>query len=541
MSSILYVTVSTLVALSLEVCFTMSEQELKLHVPRAARAGVEKALRRGAVTAVRLRAQYFDTQTADLAKAGVALRLRLEGRHWVQTLKMPGSHRLEKIELNHPRPGPSLDLSVYSDTPAKRVISKHGEQLAVVYETDVRRLFRRVRTPVGTVEVALDQGHIQAGELNLPVSEVEFELVSGQPHAMFLLGLKWLMTYGLVLDLRSKAERGTTLAALANRLANLGEVDDAATTAARANAIASYWAPRGTHAIKLRDQITPAQALAAVTTECLEQIARNAAVLAEIDTAGHYRAGKPEHTHQLRVGIRRLRSAWSLFQKLAPLPPQSWRDEVKVHFAALGTARDDDVLRETVMPELSAAGQPPLDLRAGQHEEPSMAITASPAFQRWLVELLAWTIGAHPLQADLAAEPQPPKSKQPHMHQALAKQLFKWHEKVLTNGLQFKKLPIESKHDLRKRAKRLRYGLQFAESILPAKKLKNYRRSLSQIQDILGEMNDLYVAREKFEGLRDDQPPAWFAVGWIASRLGVLTAEAESAFKALKQADHFWD
>ena len=523
----------------------MSEQELKLHVPRSARSNVERALRRGAVTTVRLRAQYFDTQAADLARAGVALRLRLEGRHWVQTLKMPGSHRLEKIEINHPRPGPTLDLAVYADSPAARIIHKYGNQLAVVYETDVRRLFRRVRTAAGVVEVALDQGQIQAGSLKLPVSEVEFELISGAPHAMFLMGLKWLTAYGLVLDLRSKAERGTTLAALANRLANLGEVDDAATIAARANAIASYWGPRGTQAIKLHDQMTPAQALAAISIECIEQIARNAAVLAEIDTAGFYHAGTPEHTHQLRVGIRRLRSAWSLFQKLTVLPPQPWRDELKLHFAALGTARDDDVLRETVMPELSAAGQPPLQLQSGQEDLPSMAITAGPSFQRWLVELLAWTIGAHPLQADAAqteaTEPGKSEGKPVAMGLALSKQLYKWHQRVLTDGLQFEQLPIESKHDLRKRAKRLRYGLQFAESLLPAKKLKNYRRSLARIQDILGEMNDLYVARERFEGIRDDQPPAWFAVGWIASRLSVLSNEAELAFKELKHADHFWD
>lgn len=519
----------------------MSEQELKLHVPQSARAGVERALRRGAVTDMRMRAQYFDTPSSDLAAAGVALRLRLEGRRWVQTLKMPGEHRLEKIELNDARTGPSLDLSVYADTAAGRIIEKHSERLAVVYQTNVNRLYRRIRTPAGLVEVALDQGFIEAGGLKLPVSEVEFELVSGQPHAMFLLGLKWLDDFGLVLDLRSKAERGSTLATLAGQLANLGNLDDSATAAARAQAVASYWAPRGVNAIELKAHMSSAQALTAVTTECLEQIARNAAVLAEIDTNGVYRAGKPEHTHQLRVGIRRLRSAWSLFQKLCELPPEPWRNELKLHFAALGTARDDDVLRETVMPELSAAGQPPLDLQSGQDEEPSTSITAGRAFQRWLVELLAWTIGAHPLQAEIQGSSVPVKHKESGVRDALSKQLFKWHQKVLVDGLQFDKLPIEAKHDLRKRAKRLRYGLQFAESLLPAKKLKNYRRNLARIQDILGEMNDLYVAREKFEGIREDQPSAWFAVGWIASRLSVLTKEAEDAFMSLKQADHFWD
>ena len=517
---------------------TMSEQELKLHVPREARAGVEKALRRGTVTTVRLRAQYFDTPDHDLARAGVALRLRLEGRHWVQTLKMPGKHHLEKIELNSSRPGPSLDLSVFAATPAKRIMAKHGQALDMVYQTDVRRLLRRIRTPAGLVEVALDQGHIQATDIKLPVSEVEFELVSGQPQAMFLLGLKWLSTYGLVLDLRSKAERGSTLARLAKHLGRLGQLDDAATTAARAKAIASYWPPRSATAIKLNGEMTCEQALSAVTMECLSQIARNAAVLAEIDTAGLYRAGTPEHTHQLRVGIRRLRSAWSLFQKLAPLPPEPWRQELKTHFAALGTARDDDVLRETVMPELSAAGQPPLELENQTEQAPSMSITKSVAFQRWLVELLAWTIDAHPLQAEAADSSH--SNKTPDLQDALGKQLHKWHARVLTDGLQFEKLPLESKHEVRKRAKRLRYGLQFAESLLPAKKLKNYRRHLAAVQDILGEMNDLYVAREKFENLREGQPSAWFAVGWIASRLSVLDKQAQAAFKNLKQTDHFW-
>jgi len=518
----------------------MSEQELKLHVPREARAGVEKALRRGAVNTLRLRAQYFDTPEHDLARAGVGLRLRLEGRRWVQTLKMPGKHQLEKIEINVSRPGPSLDLSVFADTPAKRIMAKHAQTLDVVYETDIRRLLRRIRTTAGLVEVALDQGHIQAGDLKLPVSEVEFELISGEPQAMFLLGLKWLSTYGLVLDLRSKAERGSALAALAKRLGQLGQLDDAATTAARAKAIASYWAPRGAAAIKLNGEMTCEQALSAVTMECLNQIARNAAVLAEIDTAGLYRAGNPEHTHQLRVGIRRLRSAWSLFQKLSPLPPEPWRQELKAHFAALGTARDDDVLRETVMPELSAAGQPPLSLASQAEQAPSMNITKSVAFQRWLVELLAWTIGAHPLQTETDTDDSGHNHKTPDLYTALGKQLHKWHARVLADGLQFEKLPLESKHEVRKRAKRLRYGLQFAESLLPAKKLKNYRRSLAAVQDILGEMNDLYVAREKFEDLREGQPSAWFAVGWIASRLSVLDKQAQAAFKDLKQADHFW-
>jgi triphosphatase len=274
--------------------------------------------------------------------------------------------------------------------------------------------------------------------------------------------------------------------------------------------------------------------------ECLEQIARNSAVLAEVDTASICQAGTPEHVHQLRVGIRRLRSCWSLYKDLAPLPPDAWREAVKDHFCALGTTRDDDVLRESLMPVLNAAGQPPVEFTRHHDNHSAMHLARSVPYQRWLIEMLAWAVDGHPIQTpsaltdDTSAHPA-------NLKTTLKKKLFKWHQRVLSDGLKFDALEIEAKHDLRKRAKRLRYGLQFSESLLPAAKLKSYRKQLSRIQDILGEMNDLYVAREKFEGIRDNQPPAWFAVGWIASRLAVLDKEAKTAFSELKGADHFWD
>lgn len=522
----------------------MSEQELKLHIPRASRNGIERAMQRGAVTRLHLRAQYFDTPDRFLAKSGISLRLRQEGRQWVQTLKMAGDNPLTRTELNHPRPNATLDLTVYDDSPARKPLAKAAKKLTVCYETDIKRMFRRIRTPAGVVEAAYDLGEIRAGALSLPVSEIEFELVSGELQAVFLLGLKWQATHSLILDLRSKAERGDRLASLAHHLAGLGDLDEPDTSAARAAAVKSFWAPRPVMPIKLEADFTCEQALAAVTLECLDQMARNSAVLAEVDTADVCVMGAPEHVHQLRVGIRRLRSCWSLYKGLAPLPPEPWRQAVKEHFSALGTARDDDVMRDTLMPVLNAAGQPPIEFKHQSDDDSSKRLTRSVAFQGWLIELLAWAVQAHPLQtpSDLdEAAPDQASSKSPNVKTALKKKLFKWHLRVLTDGLKFEKLEIETKHDLRKRGKRLRYGLQFSESLLPTTKLKNYRKQLSKIQDILGEMNDLYVAREKFEDIREDQPPAWFAVGWIASRLEVLTKEANQAFANLKHADHFWD
>ncbi len=549
----------------------MAEQELKLHVPKAARAGVERELMRGAVTRVRLRALYFDTPSRELARANIALRLRQEGRHWVQTLKMPGDHALARTEINHTRHGPVLDLSVYAGTVAEPALTALEGELGVCYETDIRRVLRKVRTQQGVVEVAFDTGCVRADGLELPVSEVEFELMSGQLAAIFLLGAKWLKSHGLVLDARSKSERGDRLASLAQTLSTVEVSDRVDKAPARAAEIARFWEPRPGGAVALDAKMTPAQALAAVTMECLDQIVRNAGVLAEIDTAGLCAASTPEHLHQLRVGIRRLRSAWSLFDGLTDLPPLPLREEIKVHFSLMGGARDDDVLREILMPVLQAAGQPPLNLDTGDQAGHTDQVARSQAFQGWLLAILAWTLNAHPILPAPAVfptntsidepqhawqaeplngtepiEPQiipmetPPAPEPVSLRTALINKLRKWHRQVLRDGLRFEQLDIETRHALRKRAKRLRYGLQFTESLLPPKRLRNYRKQLSMVQNELGEMNDLAVGLIRFEGLRETQPSAWFACGWIRARLDALAHETARTFKQLARTTPFW-
>ena len=410
---------------------------------------------------------------------------------------------------------------------------------------------------------------------------------------------------------------------------------------ARRQAIAQFWAARTAENISLHPKIQAQAALAAVSAECLDQIIRNAAVLAEVDTADIFQAGGVEHVHQLRVGIRRLRSAWSFFNGIAVLPPAELRAEIKLHFAKLGGTRDDDVLKETLLPVLSAAGQPPLVLDDGQTPTDTENVTLSRAFQSWLLDMLAWTvlpvapvappliITTAPLEVHSPTQQpaQQPALEPPHtaittarslalqardasskaskavqsptdpaaaapatqqqgtptesfgqvaahaaqmvsaqvapqlpahataqavttvslkiqkpltLKEALVKKLKKWHRRLLQDGLQFDQLDIEPRHELRKLGKKLRYALQFTEPLLPAAKLKTYRKQLAAVQDILGEMNDLAVARDRFIGLRDTQPSAWFACGWITSRLDALTQEACAAFKQLSRTETFW-
>ena len=107
-------------------------------------------------------------------------------------------------------------------------------------------------------------------------------------------------------------------------------------------------------------------------------------------------------------------------------------------------------------------------------------------------------------------------------------------------GTHFASLDIPTRHELRKRGKRLRYGLSFAESLLPAAKLRGYRKLLSRVQDVLGEINDLAMAKDYYQSCTATHPQAWFALGWISARLDELVIEAQMAFDDLAQSKPFW-
>ena len=558
---------------------TMSEQELKLHVPASAAAQVEKALKKAKCETISLRAMYFDTADRELAKSKIAIRLRLEGDNWVQTLKMPGSNALTKLELNHNRPSPVLDLSLYAGTPAEAALLKLAKPLELRYETDITRLYRRQRTRKGTIEIAFDTGVIRAAELELPVSEVEFELVSGSPEAIFEIGKKWLAQYKLILDLRSKSQRGD---ALAQSATNIRRADAAnAKNAASDSEVLRFWAPRKARAYAIDKQDSATQALISVTTECLEHICANAGALAEIDTLGVVEVGRPEHVHQLRIGMRRLTSNWKLFTGLAWLPEQDVREELRVHLGRFGATRDLDVMLATVVPVLNDAGMPAMQFSSHQEGATPHDIAKDPSFQQWLLRLLEWTVvtpTTDPVatiaddeqsptdeieEMQLAEQPpvEPAATEQsaqaatpatatattssqiepiiipltplPHgrpvLRRLLEQRLNKWNRQIVRHWKTEDKSDIEAYHDLRKRIKRMRYALNVYEGLRPNCNLSGYVKKLAAAQEVFGHLNDMSTALTFFAAHTQTHPGAWFAVGWLTATLETLKHQADEA------------
>ncbi|MCU0774144.1 MAG: CYTH domain-containing protein, partial [Ideonella sp.] len=198
----------------------MIETELKFRVPASQLGRLRRALATSTARTQRLQACYYDTPDRALATAQMALRVRREGTHWVQTVKAAGPGLVGRLEHEVPLPGRQapagvrLDLHDVAEPVAAALRQALGDSAAALqpsYHVDVRRTARRVRAHGAVVEIALDEGAIRAGEREWPVCEVEFELVSGPLGGLIEVAGAWARRHRLWLDPRSKAERGERL------------------------------------------------------------------------------------------------------------------------------------------------------------------------------------------------------------------------------------------------------------------------------------------------------------------------------------------
>ncbi|CAB1214218.1 CYTH domain-containing protein [Acinetobacter bouvetii] len=199
----------------------MVEVELKFQIPEARRNALLKALDPKKSEIIQLKAKYYDTEDRLLSSHGVALRQRLEGTRWIQTLKAAGKSHLHRFEHNHDlgelEQAPALNLSIYQDQPEAQQILNNAlgdshNQLKLQFETDIQRTFRVIQFEDTDIEVSLDVGEVRTLTAQSEVHEVEFELKAGSVQSLLAFSFEWVKKYHLWLDVRSKAEIGNLLA-----------------------------------------------------------------------------------------------------------------------------------------------------------------------------------------------------------------------------------------------------------------------------------------------------------------------------------------
>jgi len=488
----------------------MFETELKFRIPSGRSDAVLRAVATPAAQRVRLQAVYFDTPDFALARARMALRLRKEGRVWVQTLKAGGGlmGRLEhEVTLTAAALEPALDIARHDGTPAGaalRAVLAQAAPLGALYRTDVQRTLRLVRVPGGTVEIACDRGHLIAGvgaaQRRAVIDELEFELKRGDAAALVTLAARWAQRYGLWWDLRSKAEMGLRLAT----------------------------ATPGGPAVRARPatvtaDAAPAAAFAQTLQAALAQALPNAGELAD-------GTGGAEHLHQLRVALRRLRGAlrllapWSADAEAALALERDWRGP----FAQLGEMRDADVVERCFGDALRAAGAPGLPQGAAPGGPAPAELVRSEAFTALLMRTL---------QLSLQPAPDMPPVALP----LAARERLRAAWRQARPGIDgFAQADEAARHRLRRQLKRLRDTLDAVAPVWPAKAVRRHARALGAAVDALGRLSDIAAARMRCAQALDSEPAAAFAAGWLAAEQPHAVAAAAQALAALRATPRSW-
>lgn len=478
------------------------EVELKLQIA-AEDAGrlIQWAEGLGEVKTLPLRAIYFDTPGRALTKAGMSLRVRHDGTGWVQTVKADGKSGagfFDRDEWEKPVPGPEPEIG--EDTPLIGLPPQTREALLPMFEVLVeRRVFKILRENTA-VEVAIDSGEVVAEERHSAFCEVELELESGDPHALFSLAREIDAAAPARLGTMTKAERGRRLR-------------EVVADSVKAEPIA------------LSPDESAEEAVGAIAAACLRQYRLNEDIL--------LRRRAPDALHQARVALRRLRSALSIFKKVvADERGERLGDELKWLAGELGKARDLDVLLKTAHTD---------DLRHALVEERAAAYQAvketllNARTRTLLLDMAQWL--ATGAWRDREGNEAARKTRVGDISAAALAKLFRRFKKQ-SAGLE--KLSDAERHEARKLAKKLRYGAEFFGGLYGAGKVgKRYEQFLDRletVQDALGNLNDLATRPVLLDrhGLTDAE------AGAGEGERSELVRRAASACDALIDTKPFW-
>ena len=456
------------------------ERELKLDAPRGFRL---PALPGRPLAPQVLTATYHDTGDHRLARAGVTLRFRVEGGRGRWQLKLPqGDDRLELETPGRPEKVPAeLDDLVTA--------LRRGRPLGPVARVVTRRAGVRVhreddpRRPVA--DVVLDRVRARVGDREVRFSQVEVE---ARPEGS-----------------------GKTLRRLTRALTQAGaeEGDDR---------------PKLLRALEVSLQAPP-EPLASGAPAAAHLGAALTALTAEVvaNDPGTRRGQDPEHLHRLRVAIRRWRA---LLRCARPLLDRDWAEALRAELAwlggELGPVRDLDVLladlrdqARSLEPAERRALGPLLRSLAAERVKARGVLLAALRSSRYL-QLLD--------RMDEAARAPRVTEDSWSLEDLVAKEVRRFRRVV--KGLQDPP-GDEEIHEVRIKAKRVRYAAELAEAAMgkPAARLA---RKAKALQDILGQHQDAAVSEARLRAqLGGSRPPLLaMAVGRLIERDRARRAQA---------------
>lgn len=250
------------------------------------------------------------------------------------------------------------------------------------------------------------------------------------------------------------------------------------------------------------------------------------------------RRGEAQGVHDLRVALRRIRSAlvtWRpLLDRQVTDPLRERLRDLCVH---LGQVRDDEVVHARLVELLD---EEPADLALGDARRVvvEQATRAAEQGRRAALDLLRGPdhlalLGA--LQALVEAPPWTGRAEEPAaavVRGRLGRELRHLRERALEVEQADGPGPrAEALHEVRKAAKRLRYAAESARPVAGAK-ARRLRRGAASLQRVLGEHHDTVATRAalvRLAGRGDLHPGTGFSLGRLHAREEQVALELERA------------
>ncbi len=463
--------------------------------------------------------RYFDTAGGRLQKDGIALRVRSLGDSFVQTAKMfdPAGHTAFRLEREDPVAGPRPCAALLRQAAGSGYADIADGDLVPAFRTRINRrvLMLEDQGRGSRVEVAIDNGFVEASGAREPLSEIELELMEGGIGDLYSLALGMHRQTPLAIEAFTKSQRGYALG----------------------GGLPPAWSKAG--AFVLDPGTSLDDAIALTLGRCYGHWMNNqAAALDGRDIEG---------VHQMRVALRRLRAALELFAPWFDDGSQArFTADVKWIAASLAAVRDLDVLSHVTLAPLREAFRGDGDLArleeciGNRRKEACRRLVLAVGSPRYTSAVLTLGQWIHE-RGWSAGDPVLDGPAEPHVSEALSEV----YAQVLSRGEGFDTLSPVARHQLRLRIKRLRYAIQFIGPVFRG--TGPWLQALSDLQDVLGTANDAAVAGDLIRsctgsasGKRPLARARGLVAGWWAARGEHLESDARARWRTFTELEPFW-
>jgi inorganic triphosphatase YgiF len=477
---------------------------------------------------------YFDSEDRFLRDHGLTLRVRHDGDKRVQTIKSAdsGVGLFERSEWEETIENDQPDISRVRGTALGQILTDEvGKELKPVFETRIERTAYHLNGNGADIIFAIDEGKILASDSSQPVSEIELELRQGNPADLFKIARDILDIVPAHLEFKSKPERGYQL------------LDKTATGAE------TGFDP------ELLPGMSAGRAFTLIGRACLRHLVANVPAMLRRDETS---------LHQMRVALRRLRAAISLFSLVtSDTRSEAVKTELRWLAQELGPARDLDTLISEVIKPLHKqhANEPGFAsisnmftrkrLKSYKHAQEAVQSARFRSLildtTEW-IEAGPWTISEDNLKRAYREMP---------IEIYAAEQLSHRRKRIRRRGKRIAALSPDQLHRLRIHVKKARYAADFFCSVYTGKKsakqCKKIRSSLMQLQNCLGRLNDIVTHKALFSEIIANRPKGLteeqgrrraFAAGLIIgdqqAQVEKLLDRARKAYSRLDDAKPFW-